>query len=279
MNGAVLNNAQTFLLEYRWPQCQGVTAFPRRASEICKQLSTAILWHQATSVLLIVSLLGLFTFFVSPHVGWCLVVVCAVMIMLKVWVIATRGVHLNYKMDRNWRNYANTRMAPFTYMSKCVQLWEITSSSAHYGLEKKYHAGCGASVSREKVNVDHGLPFPFRANIKGYVLRLHGAKFVFLPDCVYVIQGHRCQPLSYEQIKWQINMTNFVESGSVPPDAQIVDQTWQYVNKKGGPDRRFSYNPQLPVCRYGELSLVFGRIYNVTLQLSGTKMVEGIMRL
>ena len=279
MSDAVLKNVKTFLLEYRWPECQGVTAFPRRASEICRQLSTAILWHQVTSVLLVVSLLGLFVFFVSPHVGWYSVVVCVMMIILKVWVIATRGVHLNYKMDQNWRNYANMRMAPFTYMSKCVQLWEVTSSSAHYGQEKKYHAGCASSVSRIKVNVDQGLPFPFRTNIKGYVLRLQSARFVFLPDCVYLIQGHRCYPLSYERIKWQISMIDFVESSGAPPDAQIVGLTWQYVNKKGGPDRRFSYNPQFPVCRYGELSLSFDCICNVTLQLSGTKMAEGIMRL
>src|SRR5262249_54596000 len=41
--------------------------------------------------------------------------------------------------------------------------------------------------------------------------------------------------------------------GAAPSDAEIVGTTWRYVNKSGGPDRRFNGNSQLPICRYGEL--------------------------
>lgn len=47
----------------------------------------------------------------------------------------------------------------------------------------------------------------------------------------------------------------YVESESVPGDARIIDQTWQYVNKKGGPDKRFKNNRQLPICAYSQLNL------------------------
>ena len=42
---------------------------------------------------------------------------------------------------------------------------------------------------------------------------------------------------------------------SIPSYARIVDHTWKYVNKSGGPDKRFSDNKQLPVCIYGEMSI------------------------
>ena len=42
----------------------------------------------------------------------------------------------------------------------------------------------------------------------------------------------------------QIDNTRFVESSNVPRDATIVGKTWQYVNKSGGPDRRYKNNRQ-----------------------------------
>jgi len=43
-----------------------------------------------------------------------------------------------------------------------------------------------------------------------------------------------------------------MESGGLPSDAQVVGRTWQYVNKKGGPDRRFNNNPEIPIALYEE---------------------------
>jgi hypothetical protein len=41
----------------------------------------------------------------------------------------------------------------------------------------------------------------------------------------------------------------------VPGDSRAVGSTWEYVNVKGGPDRRFNNNRQLPIMSYGELTL------------------------
>ena len=46
-----------------------------------------------------------------------------------------------------------------------------------------------------------------------------------------------------------------VQEGSVPGDSTVVRQTWQYVNKEGGPDKRFKNNRQLPVVAYQVMSL------------------------
>ena len=42
---------------------------------------------------------------------------------------------------------------------------------------------------------------------------------------------------------------------SVPRDAERIGNTWKYVNIGGGPDRRYKNNAQLPIMRYGELTL------------------------
>ncbi len=52
---------------------------------------------------------------------------------------------------------------------------------------------------------------------------------------------------------WQDS--NFIESGIVPNDAQVIRHTWKHPNKSGGPDRRFRDNRQIPVCRYEAMHL------------------------
>jgi AAA+ superfamily predicted ATPase len=54
-------------------------------------------------------------------------------------------------------------------------------------------------------------------------------------------------------------MVEFQEDGTnFPSDAQFVKYVWKYVNKKGGPDRRFSDNPQYPVYRYAYITIKLG---------------------
>ncbi len=48
----------------------------------------------------------------------------------------------------------------------------------------------------------------------------------------------------------------------------MVDRTWRYVNKNGGPDRRFNNNAQLPVVKYGVLYLSSATGLNIHLNTS-----------
>ena len=76
--------------------------------------------------------------------------------------------------------------------------------------------------------------------------------------------------ISYDQIVVDFNAQRFIEDGSVPRDAEIVDRTWRFVNKKGGPDRRFNNNRELPVMLYEALSLNSGSGLNELFYLSRT---------
>lgn len=78
---------------------------------------------------------------------------------------------------------------------------------------------------------------------------------LFLPDKLIIIQGSKIGALNYTDITSSSHTTRFVESEGVPRDSQVVGQTWEYVNKSGGPDKRFRNNRQLPICLYGKLEL------------------------
>lgn len=63
---------------------------------------------------------------------------------------------------------------------------------------------------------------------------------------------------SYKDLNIIQSYTPFIESDKVPSDAEILRYTWKYVNRDGGPDKRFKNNRQYPVCKYGDLIISEG---------------------
>lgn len=115
-------------------------------------------------------------------------------------------------------------------------------------------------------------PFPFRTNIKVASFGSGKETLLFLPDKLFVIQGSKVGALNYEDLTSNVQTTRFVESELVPKDANVVGHTWKYVNKSGGPDKRFKDNRQLPVCLYGELGLKSTTGLNTVLMFSNTNI-------
>lgn len=90
----------------------------------------------------------------------------------------------------------------------------------------------------------------------------------FLPDRVLVRSGRTYAEVSWSSIEAVVGNQRFIESGRVPADAQVVDQTSKYANKNGGPDRRFKDNRQLPIALYGEVELAGANGFRATWQTS-----------
>ena len=84
----------------------------------------------------------------------------------------------------------------------------------------------------------------------------------------FVIRGNNIDNFdvyAIDRIDFKYNSTRFIEEGSRPSDAKQVDTTYKYVNKNGGPDRRYAYNPIMPVLLYGDIKIMpFGDTYQVS---------------
>ena len=64
----------------------------------------------------------------------------------------------------------------------------------------------------------------------------------------------------------------FIEREKVPKDAKVVDYTWQYVNKSGGPDKRFQNNKKIPICLYGEMEIKSATGLNTDIMFSNVNI-------
>ncbi|MDB5122432.1 MAG: hypothetical protein JWP94_561 [Mucilaginibacter sp.] len=101
-------------------------------------------------------------------------------------------------------------------------------------------------------------------NIAIPYIRLSHLEFYFLPERLLIRRGNTFAAAFYKHLQISGATTRFIEDEGVPRDAQIVDRTWRYVNKSGGPDRRFNNNRQLPICTYSAYTLRSGTgIYEV----------------
>jgi hypothetical protein len=100
-------------------------------------------------------------------------------------------------------------------------------------------------------------------------MRANNIVLHFLPDQILIYTG-RYGSISYAQLFIEVRSTRFSETEPIPSDSRRVDTTWQYVNKGGGPDRRFNNNRQIPVLEYGEVTFRSATGLRMILQTSNS---------
>ena len=139
-------------------------------------------------------------------------------------------------------------------MSALGGAWRIQQSGAvHNTYQYKVNSGAGNLVRRATATFSLNPPPTLATNINVPTVACGRDALLFLPDRVLLRSGQRWSDLTYGDLRATATPSRFIESGHVPHDGQHVDTTWQYVNVKGGPDRRFKNNRQLPIMLYGQL--------------------------
>ena len=172
---------------------------------------------------------------------------------LKIFVKTKGTIDLDYTIDADQQSLVDERMTPMLKITECAKVWRIMQTSKV--IDKKYASGASNTVKRTVCKASTKAPFPFKTNTPVASFKAGKETLLFLPDKLFIIQGSKIGALNYSDITTDAHATRFIESEGVPKDAQVVGQTWKYVNKSGGPDKRFKDNRQLPICLYGELEL------------------------
>jgi hypothetical protein len=138
-------------------------------------------------------------------------------------------------------------------LAASARTWHVAASGQVY--DRKYHAGASALVQRNVTTVRTAEPPFIRTNVPVLCLGAGRQTLYFLPDRLLVYDSAGVGAVTYRTLELSASRKQFIEDGGVPSDATVVGTTWKYVNKSGGPDRRFSVNPQIPICLYDELVL------------------------
>lgn len=164
-----------------------------------------------------------------------------------------RSVSIKYRECEAKTRIAAALAESFKDLRACERAWSVGASAKTF--DWKRNAGANQLVVRRPAKFTMGRPRCIRGRIAFPNICAGSNSFYFLPDAMLVANAKSITALLYQDFSMAIGCTRFIESERVPADTQVVGQTWRYVNKQGGPDRRFKFNKQVPVCIYGEMAI------------------------
>lgn len=182
------------------------------------------------------------------------------------WDLQRKLTILHYELNPSLTAAFTALAEARTKLQACKGIWHLKGRAEV--LDRKYHAGAAAVVSRAPASVGQRLPPYMASNIDPIVIALSKITLYCFPDRILVYRDNDVGAVAYDSLTCESTDSPFIEEGTPPMDAKVIDHTWRYVNKDGGPDRRFNNNPQLAICRYDEVTLRSGSGLNEILQLS-----------
>lgn len=153
-----------------------------------------------------------------------------------------------YDMDKDSSGVFKRLYDSFVKLRKAKKIWHIPAKGDVS--DSKYHAGANQLVKRNVIGISFSNPEYIKTNIPTPCIPVGSQKIYFFPDRILIFDKNGVGGLSYENLNTDISTVNFVEDEGVPSDSKVVDRTWRYVNKRGGPDKRFKDNKELPVAEY-----------------------------
>jgi hypothetical protein len=180
--------------------------------------------------------------------------------------VTNGSVILNYSLNGDFARRFAELEAALKQLAMCARLWHVDASADT--IDWKRNAGASSLNDRSNAELQFGCPRKVSCNIAVPTLKLRKKSLYFFPDRLVLYDSTGVGSVSYSDLQTDGGQARFIENGFVPPDATQVGKRWQYVNKNGGPDRRFSNNREYPIMLYGRLSFRTPSGLNELLQCS-----------
>jgi hypothetical protein len=182
-----------------------------------------------------------------------------------------KTVVLFYEMEPQFEEAYQQLHNAFDQMRACHRTWHVEArGDVHTLHEWKTSGGASSIVRRKAVVFRHGAPPYFKTNVVVPLVPAGRQTIYFFPDRVLVYGPEGVGTVAYDALEVGWGDSRFIEEDGVPSDAQVVDKTWRYVNKSGGPDRRFNNNSELPIALYGVVQFSSSSGLRELFQLSRT---------
>lgn len=200
------------------------------------------------------------SFLSNPYFGLLLMLgsACFIILIFRLRKIDRRRYEmaLHYDMDEQFQQIYRQFSTHFIIFTRSARVWQYITTQ--HVSDYKRNAGAGKLIKRlpiREISINKApLPY-FVTNVTIPSIKLNHIQLYFLPERLLIKRDRKFAAVFYKNLRIDGTTARFIEDGSVPPDAQIVDHNWRFVNKSGGPDRRFSNNRKIPICAYSQYTL------------------------
>lgn len=183
-----------------------------------------------------------------------------------------RSVKVVYEDKGAVGQIADALAQSFNELIESQSVWKVEAEGRTF--DWKRNAGATSLNRRKRIQPGFAKPHCIRGKLKFPTLNLGSEEIYLLPDAALIIAQGSVAAVGYHELQIANVPTKFIEEERVSSDALIVGQTWRYVNKSGGPDRRFNGNRQIPVCLYGELTIWSAGGLNCKIQYSNPSAAD-----
>jgi len=174
-----------------------------------------------------------------------------------------------YELEQDATAAYEAMTAAFDHLAASSMKWHVDSGGAVRDIHSwKRNSGASHIIDRRPTEFGYELPRVLKSNITPPSIKVGKERLYFLPDVVLVVENSKIGAVAYDSLNVAWQDSNFIEDGTLPRDAKVIRHTWKHPNKNGGPDRRFSNNYQIPVCRYESIYLGSNNGLNELLQVS-----------
>ena len=136
----------------------------------------------------------------------------------------------------------------FDDMCNRQRIWHVLAEGDVF--DRKYQAGADRVLQRNRIFPNKTQMEHLKTNIDYPVIPVGRQKLALMPERILVFDTQGVGAVSYQDLNLEVTESHFIEEESLPSDAEVIGSTWKYVNKKGGRDRRFNDNYEIPIARY-----------------------------
>jgi hypothetical protein len=145
--------------------------------------------------------------------------------------------------------------ASFRKLSQSNKIWDVTSAVDEN--RRVTRSAASTLVTKTEVRIGVKAIDDILSNFEPlWFKNANGADLYFYPGFIIMYDSReRFGIIDLKELLFDFAPVRFIEAGIVPVDTKIIDQTWHKVNKNGAPDKRFRDNFQIPIVRYGRISL------------------------
>ena len=180
-----------------------------------------------------------------------------------------RTAYLAYDINDDMEGALQRFYDTFERVFSSKKVWNVVGRRKNEST--KTSGGAGHSVEREAVTTKWGVPSGVKTNVRVPSLPVGRQTLYFMPDMVLIDDRNEIGAVSYQNLGINERVVQVIEHDDVPADAEVVGRTWMYVNKDGGPDRRYKNNRELPICNYLEIAFSSESGLNEVTQVSDAK--------
>lgn len=173
---------------------------------------------------------------------------------------------ITYALDEKATAQFKTLEQGCQHLAQAACVWRVETEQSTP--DWKRNAGASALLTRTSCRVIKDAPPYIKTNLVPWTIQCGGITLYFLPDHLFLFQHGRFGVVPYSSLSVEVCASSFRENDAVPSDAKVIGYTWIYVNKDGGPDRRFASNRQIPIALYPQIDMLSAKGFRLRIQVS-----------